>query len=188
MRVERPWTLRLRVNPALTDWTFVNLGSSGGAADPSLVGGSLGLELFGWVAVEGAVSMNFTGHVDFGLGFTAGVRAGIAPRLLDDRNDRRAGTMLTLPVLAAYEYIDRSGSPDGCTGHERTHGLGGFAGLEATHWLSSSVGFSERLLLGAIFPAAQWRTGCWEEYLYDFDPEQDLDYALHAGLQFGIAF
>jgi len=172
---------RARLRPPLSTWTFGN----GGNGWVTLLGGSLAIEAFQVVTLEGTFAFDLWSIE--GPSHDIALRTGAVPRLGDSRDGTGAGWVVQIPVLVGYHYIDRFGAPDGCPGHEKTHGFAAYTGVEVTRWSSPRFAWSVRLLGGPTFPFSQTRTGCWADYTY-FNPGYDLHYAVEVGLDMGVAF
>ena len=167
-------TVTFRLQAPLTAVRFAN-----GAVDGvSLVGGGLGLQWkeFWMVEAGGSFSLFFSYEAHF--------RAGIAPILADGRVEG-AGWVLQAQVLGEIQYLVRIRNDDDFGGaEEKTTGLSGRMGLEASRWSRKKVAFTTRLSVGIMMPLQQTRDDTWNGYFF----AQDLHWAMDVALDFGIAF
>jgi len=115
--------------------------------------------------------------------YEAHFRAGIAPVLADGRREG-AGWVLQAQILTEVQYLVRDVYEDGLDGTEKTTGLSGRLGLEASHWSRGTSAFTTRLSVGGMVPLRQDRGEDWNDYI---EKSRDLHWAMDVALDLGIA-
>jgi hypothetical protein len=186
---------KVHIQPPVSEWTLVD-GST--APEPTIVGGSVTLEVFELLVAEVGVDLIYNSFA--GQGNDIFVRAGVAPILADgDYGSSTQGWALQLDALFGYRYLYRyQEQGDVLGGKEKTHGLAGAVGPEMTFWFSRSFGLNLRLLGGVTFPVDQTWTGYWSEPLgplqtqrgpnIDSFRELRFDYSVDIAFDIGVAF
>jgi hypothetical protein len=147
----------------------------------TLGSGYVGLELFGWLGIEGGGGPSFSSIA--GPDAYATARIGIVPWVVDNRRPDGRGFSLQLDVLASYQHVQLTDEGDGYETTQTNHVLGTALGADFGFHVTPEVGLSVRPLLtvGAVVAGG-------DEVMGDYAFVPETDWVVTASHSFGLSF